>query len=327
MGNCHPSLTPRTSAGQPGFSESAAWNCAGPGWRQLYGNFRELGYSIEWHDFKAESDFDWSKSFHPDGLEICLNASGSGEVSAGNETLILNGVTAGFYAQRRCGLQAVRHGGEQHRFITLELSLPFLESRVLPEANGLHPGLSRLLKPASRTKATVSESFALSSAQQEMIAVLPYPPVNAGGVGMWYHGKVLEIAAMLLYQPVAGGEFFCQRVRRVNRERVQKVVTLLKENLAQPPCLEEIGRRVGCSHFHLSRIFAQETGQTISARLRQLRLELAAELLRTGRCNVTEAAIEVGYNSLSHFTVAFRERFGCCPGLYPLKPPATVKAR
>ena len=39
----------------------------------------------------------------------------------------------------------------------------------------------------------------------------------------------------------------------------------------------------------------------------------------SGQCNVTEAALEVGYHSLSHFTVAFREMFGCCPGLYPLR--------
>ena len=55
--------------------------------------------------------------------------------------------------------------------------------------------------------------------------------------------------------------------------------------------------------------------------LRQLRLEKAAELLRSGEYNVTEAALEVGYNSLSHFSAAFHETFGCCPGLYPLKTP------
>ena len=48
-------------------------------------------------------------------------------------------------------------------------------------------------------------------------------------------------------------------------------------------------------------------------------MERAAELLEAGRHNVTEAALEVGYNSLSHFSAAFHETFGCCPGLYPLK--------
>lgn len=59
-------------------------------------------------------------------------------------------------------------------------------------------------------------------------------------------------------------------------------------------------------------------GVTIPQYLRQLRLDRAAELLRSGRFNVTEAALEVGYSSLSHFSQAFHEQFGCCPGLYPV---------
>ena len=56
----------------------------------------------------------------------------------------------------------------------------------------------------------------------------------------------------------------------------------------------------------------------------------AARLMHSGAdlfavANVTEAATEVGYNSLSHFSAAFHETFGCCPGLYPLKTPAQKK--
>lgn len=48
----------------------------------------------------------------------------------------------------------------------------------------------------------------------------------------------------------------------------------------------------------------------------------AADLLRTRKCNVTEAGLEVGYSSLRHFSQAFHEMFGCCPGLYPLRTPS-----
>ena len=57
---------------------------------------------------------------------------------------------------------------------------------------------------------------------------------------------------------------------------------------------------------------------TISRYLRNLRLERAAELLRSGRSNVTEAAMAVGYSSLSHFSKAFAEMFGVCPCAFPL---------
>jgi len=50
-------------------------------------------------------------------------------------------------------------------------------------------------------------------------------------------------------------------------------------------------------------------------------MEKAAALLRSGDYNVTEVALEVGYNSLSHFSQAFHQTYGCCPGLYPMATP------
>ncbi len=66
---------------------------------------------------------------------------------------------------------------------------------------------------------------------------------------------------------------------------------------------------------------------TLPQYLRKTRMERAAELLRSGDFNVTEAALEVGYSSLSHFSLAFHQTFGCCPGLYPLATPTQQVAR
>ena len=66
-------------------------------------------------------------------------------------------------------------------------------------------------------------------------------------------------------------------------------MALLGKKLENPPNLEEIGRAVGCSPFHLSRTFSSATGMTIPQYIRQLRMERAAELLRSGKFNVTEA--------------------------------------
>jgi len=301
------------------FTEAPAWRPVGEGWRQLHGNFRNEGYSIEWHDFTAERNFDWSRSFHPSSLEICLNLAGRGEVQTSQRTLELVPGSAGFYFQTSPRLTASRSGGERHQFITLELSLPFLERHLPREGGGLHPDLNRVLSRPRKGSAVVSDPVPLTNEQQQIATSLRHPPVYAAAQGLWYQAKALEVVAALLYRPLPGEELFCQRVKQLSRERVQKVMGILRENVAQPPSMEEIGKRVGCSHFYLSRIFAQETGRTIFASLRELRMERAAELLREGKMNVTETAMEVGYSSLSHFTVAFRETFACCPGLYPLK--------
>jgi AraC family transcriptional regulator len=300
----------------PVFSESDAWESVGPGWQHLHGSFRDLGYSIEWHDFVAEKNWDWSQSFHPEGVEICLNLSGAGAISAAAERLVLGPSTAGFYCQTKAGLQGDRKAGERHQFITVELSLAFLQKHLLRDEPGLHAGIAEFLSGKATTR--VSEAMTLTNEHQQMIMSLRRPPVYAAARRMWYHAKALEVAAAFFYHPAVTEDLFCQRQKRQNQDRAQRVIALLKENLSGSLSLEEIGKRVGCSHFHLSRIFTQEMGKSIFQCLRELRLGRAAELLRAGRLSVTQVALEVGYSSPSHFSTAFHEAFGCCPGLYPL---------
>ena len=93
---------------------------------------------------------------------------------------------------------------------------------------------------------------------------------------------------------------------------------LIRSDQQRVEALEQLGKEVGCSAFYLSRTFSQETGSTIPQYLQRLRMDRAAELLRSGEYNVTEAALEVGYSSFSHFSLAFRQTHGCCPGLFPV---------
>lgn len=274
---------------------------------------------MEWHDFAAEKDFDWSPSFRPSGVEICLNLTGRGMVGTGRRQIEFSQQTAGFYLQRDPRLEGVRAGGERHQFLTVEFSRDFVTRHIDPEERGLHPALRNFL--GGRKGAEISAPLRLTSENQQLAVSLRRPPVGTAGRRIWYQAKALELASVLFFEPDAGEELFCQRCKRQSRERVQRVLAVLRENLAEPPSLEEIGRRVGCSPFYLSRIFSQEMGCGIFQYLRRLRMERAAELLRQGQLNVTQVALEVGYASPSHFGTVFHEAFGCCPGLYPLKIP------
>jgi AraC-like DNA-binding protein len=151
-----------------------------------------------------------------------------------------------------------------------------------------------------------------------LIAGLDRPPVLAAAQGLWFLAKAVELAGEFLFAGPAGGELFCRRQQQVARDRVERAAECLRAKLADPPSLEELGKMAGCSPFYLSRTFSREMGMTVPQYLRQLRLESAAELLRNGSHNVTEAAMAVGYNSLSHFSQAFHHHYGCCPGLFPM---------
>lgn len=304
----------------PVFTERPAWNAIGDGWRHLHGSVRGAGVSFEWHDFKTHSEFDWGKSFHPGSVEVCLNLAGNGNVVSDGQQAAFTPLTVGFYRRGEQPLRASRQAEQRHQFLTVEMSFEFLRRHLGDFVSSLHP-LVREVVAGQSEKSAVMSPARLTSRQQQLLASLREAPVLAAAQKLWYQTKALELAAELFFLAPGEQELFCQRQQRLSAERVEKVVALLREKLADPPNLEEIGRVVGCSPFHLSRTFSAAAGMTIPQYLRQLRMERAAELLRSGKFNVTEAALEVGYSSLSHFSQAFHETFGCCPGLYPLRTP------
>jgi AraC-like DNA-binding protein len=198
----------------------------------------------------------------------------------------------------------------------VEFAVSFLQQHLSNQTPDLHPMVQACLK-SDVTAAMVSGVSSITSRQRDSLRALLHPPVLRAAQSLWYYGKALEFAAEFFF--AADQEPLCTRAQRLAQERVAKAKAVLAAHLEEALSLEELGRRVGCSPFYLSRTFTQETGMTISQWLRAIRLERAAELLRTRTCNVTEAAMQVGYSSLSHFSQAFRETFGCCPGLYPLQ--------
>jgi AraC-like DNA-binding protein len=221
-----------------------------------------------------------------------------------------------FYVRGADPIPARRITGESHEFLTLELSFGFLRSHIAPRTNGLHQLVVRVVSGEDQV-CGAGKPRPITSRQEALVKSLQDPPVFAAARDLWFRGKAFELMSETLFQP-GDRELFCSRQKRVSRERVERAMGVLRENMEEPPSLEDLGRSVGCSPYYLSRTFSQETGMTIPQFLRRIRLERAAELLRSGRFNVTEAAMEVGYNSLSHFSAAFHEMFGCCPGLYPL---------
>jgi len=302
------------------FSERPLWRAVGDGWRHLHGSVAHAGASFEWHDFKTREEFDWGKTFHPGSVEVCLNLEGSGKMALNKNEIRFAPLTVGFYRRGEQFLRATREANQRHQFLTVEMSFEFLRKHLNEFVTSLHP-LVREIVGGQSEKSVVAPVTRLTSRQQQLLASLREAPVLALAQSVWYRAKALEVAAELFFVAPGEKELFCQRQQRLSIERVEKVIALLREKLSEPPTLEEIGRAVGCGPFHLSRTFSTETKMTIPQYLRQLRMERAAELLKSGKFNVTEAALEVGYSSLSHFSQAFHETFGCCPGLYPLKTP------
>jgi len=67
------------------------------------------------------------------------------------------------------------------------------------------------------------------------------------------------------------------------------------------------------SAFHLARRFRLHTGMSLHGFRNQLRMTLALDRLREGERSISALALELGFASHAHFTVAFRRAFGMAP--------------
>ena len=92
---------------------------------------------------------------------------------------------------------------------------------------------------------------------------------------------------------------------------------LIDERICDPDLgVLAIADALGVSPRYLQILFAQ-AGGTPSAYILDRRLRLAAERLKQADgCGVTEVAMAVGFNDLTHFGRAFRRRFGVTPRDY-----------
>ncbi len=297
--------------------EAATWLSTQRESCRICGDLEDEGIAIEWHNFESdkESAFDWPRRAPFRGLELCLNLAGHGSLCSPDSRLNFEPLTAFIYAPASRELRAWRKPGERHRFLTIGLSAGFLRDQLGAYEQALHPAV----RDFALSESFVSDPIAaipLTREHQHLISSLLRPQCSQGPCQLRCKGIILQLMAEFLVRPCCGNEASCDRQKCLALDRARRVVAILERDLADPPTLGDIGHEVGCSPYHLSRTFSREMGMTIPRYLRALRMRYAADLLKNGRCNVTEAAMAVGYSSLSHFSQAFCQAMGCCPAMY-----------
>lgn len=98
-----------------------------------------------------------------------------------------------------------------------------------------------------------------------------------------------------------------------HRERLNKVLIHIQENIEQPLLLDTLASVASFSPFHFHRIFSSHVGESLSSYIRRVRLDKAANRICQDNFPITEAALSAGYETPAAFTKAFRTRFGTNP--------------
>lgn len=148
---------------------------------------------------------------------------------------------------------------------------------------------------------------------QTLLLALRGCPVAPALRNIWGTGKLIELLALVHPPPTDPSP--AQAAHRVLHPALRAVIDYMTTHLADPIGLPEMAAAAHSSPSHLSRLFTAEFGHGPTVHLRRLRLDHAAALLRSGRANVTEAALATGYQSLGQFSRAFAEHHGQSPSV------------
>lgn len=106
---------------------------------------------------------------------------------------------------------------------------------------------------------------------------------------------------------------------RHEHHRVERILTWIEDHYAEPFRLDEMARALHLSPWHLSHLFKQATGISITEYITTRRIHLAVQLLTTTSKPISVIAHEVGLTNISYFCKLFKSRMGITPLQYRKK--------
>lgn len=101
-----------------------------------------------------------------------------------------------------------------------------------------------------------------------------------------------------------------------NSNRLAHVVDFIKRNIREELSLDKLSEKACMSKPHFSRTFKKELGISPMEYILDQRLTLAANYLKQGISQVQEVCYLAGFNNVTYFIRAFKNRFGKTPKIF-----------
>ena len=108
-------------------------------------------------------------------------------------------------------------------------------------------------------------------------------------------------------------------IRKRDLEKFRKISAYLDIHFCDDISLKKIASEFGISESKLKTGFKKIFSRTIFDYIRDLRFRYAEKLIREKELSVLEIAYEIGYSNPSHFSQAFKDRYGELPKAYQLR--------
>lgn len=109
--------------------------------------------------------------------------------------------------------------------------------------------------------------------------------------------------------------------------RIKAALLCMEQHIEEKVGIETIAENVGLSRRQLERVFQNKTGISPAAAYEKIRMKKALLLVERTSKSLIEIALEVGFESSSHFCRKFRANFGSTPTALRIKARKTDYSR
>lgn len=99
-------------------------------------------------------------------------------------------------------------------------------------------------------------------------------------------------------------------------ERIRRAADILAEEINQPLLLPHLAQRCGLSLSRFAHLFREEMGVPPQNYLEKIRMQRAAQMLRSTSLSIGEIAAESGYANAFYFSNRFKKAFRQSPSAY-----------
>lgn len=130
---------------------------------------------------------------------------------------------------------------------------------------------------------------------------------------------LLEVMVDLLRWEEAEGRNILVAQTALNWSQLEKTLKFIYEHYSEPLYVEQIARMAGLSVSRLQAMFHEALGMSCVQYLRTYRISHASALLCSPDARITDIALAVGFETLSHFNTSFRSLMGMSPTQYMRK--------
>ena len=157
-------------------------------------------------------------------------------------------------------------------------------------------------------------SFVTTIQMQTVLQQLNNTELLGNAAGVYADLKVLELFLLQFHQMDTQKYQSYQYCKtRTDIDKIHEISELIVSDLQHTPSISELAKEVGMNEKKLCYGFKEIFGNTIFGYLYDYKMNLAQQLLLHTDKSIGEIALQCGYEHLSHFSTAFKRKFGRSP--------------